>query len=46
MEEIKGILTEARADHTQAVKDRIVDVQQMGGVVDITRVLFEVSKVR
>jgi F-type H+-transporting ATPase subunit b len=45
-DKIKGILVEARADHTQAVKDRIVDVQQMGGVVEITKALFEVSKVR
>ncbi len=34
---IRDVLTEARADHTQAVKDRIVDV---------TKTLFEVSKVR
>ena len=43
---IKNILNEARADHTQAVKDRIESVQQMGGVVDITKALFAVSKVR
>ncbi|KAI0152234.1 hypothetical protein F4776DRAFT_600720 [Hypoxylon sp. NC0597] len=41
---IKGILNAARADHTQAVKNRIENVQQMGGVVDITKALFEVSK--
>ncbi|KAK5628114.1 hypothetical protein RRF57_003829 [Xylaria bambusicola] len=43
-EKIKGILNAARADHTQAVKNRIDNVQQMGGVVDVTKALFEVSK--
>ncbi len=43
---IKGILNAAREDHTAAVKSRIENVQQMGGVVDITKTLFEVSKVR
>lgn len=42
---IAGILNAARADHTQAVKTRIGNVQQMSGVVDITKSLFEVSKV-
>jgi F-type H+-transporting ATPase subunit b len=44
-EKIKGILNAARADHTQAVKTRIENVQQMAGVVDVTKSLFEVSKV-
>ncbi|KAL6869901.1 atp4 subunit B of the stator stalk of mitochondrial F1F0 ATP synthase [Amphichorda felina] len=43
-EKIKNILNSARADHTEAVKGRIGDVQQMSGVVDITKSLFEVSK--
>lgn len=43
---ISDILNAARADHTQAVKTRIENVQQMSGVVDITKSLFEVSKVR
>ncbi|KAK3939131.1 ATP synthase subunit 4, mitochondrial [Diplogelasinospora grovesii] len=43
-EKIKNILNSARADHTQAVKNRIGDVQQMAGVIDITKTLFEVSK--
>ncbi|KAF7560842.1 hypothetical protein G7046_g3300 [Stylonectria norvegica] len=43
-EKIKNILNSARADHTEAVKTRIEDVKQMGGVVDITKNLFEVSK--
>lgn len=42
---IKNILNSARADHTSAVKSRIDNVQQMAGVVDITKTLFEVSKV-
>lgn len=42
---IAGILNAARADHTQAVKSRIENVQQMSGVIDITKSLFEVSKV-
>lgn len=42
---IKNILNSARADHTQAVKSRIEDVKQMSGVVEITKALFEVSKV-
>lgn len=41
---IKGILDAARQDHTRAVRDRIESVSQMGGVVDITKSLFEVSK--
>lgn len=43
---IKGILNAARADHTEAVKTRIESVEQMGSVVEITKNLFEVSKVR
>lgn len=42
---IKNILNSARADHTEAVKVRIEDVKQMGSVVDVTKTLFEVSKV-
>lgn len=42
---IKGILNSARADHTDAVKARIENVQQLGSVVDVTKTLFEVSKV-
>ena len=45
-EKIKNILNAARDDHTQAVKNRIVDVEQMSGVIDITKSLFAVSKVR
>jgi len=42
---IKDILNSARADHTEAVKTRIESVQQLGSVVEITKTLFEVSKV-
>ncbi|KAH7162899.1 hypothetical protein B0J13DRAFT_537246 [Dactylonectria estremocensis] len=45
-EKIKGILNSARADHTEAVKGRIEDVKQMGSVVEVTKTLFEVSKVK
>lgn len=43
---IRDVLNSARADHTQAVKDRIDSVSQMGTVVEVTRDLFAVSKVR
>lgn len=43
---IRDVLNSARADHTQAVKDRIESVSQMGTVVEVTRDLFAVSKVR
>jgi F-type H+-transporting ATPase subunit b len=45
-DKIAGILNAARADHTTAVKQRIQSVQDLGGVIDITKTLFEVSKVR
>ena len=41
----KGILNAARENHTSAVKARIDSVKELGGVVEITRQLFEVSKV-
>ena len=44
-QKIRGILNAARVDHTLAVKNRIEAVKQMGGVVEITKSLFEVSKV-
>jgi len=43
---IKNILNAAREDHTNAVKQRIDSVKDLGGVVDITKDLFAVSKVR
>lgn len=41
----KRILDAARDDHANAVKKRMENVQQLGGVIDITKQLFEVSKV-
>ncbi|KAF7289436.1 hypothetical protein HMN09_01337400 [Mycena chlorophos] len=41
---IKGVLDSARADHTQAVKDRIDNVAQMKDVVSLTKSLFALSK--
>jgi len=43
---IKNILNSARNNHTEAVKQRIDSVKDLGGVIDITKNLFEVSKVR
>ncbi|KAF2118525.1 ATP synthase subunit 4 mitochondrial precursor [Lophiotrema nucula] len=43
-DKITGILNAARADHTSAVKQRIESVQDLSGVIDITKTLFEVSK--
>ena len=42
---IKGVLDGARAEHTQAVKDRINEVGQMKDVVSLTEGLFAISKV-
>lgn len=42
---IKGILDEARKGHADAVRTRIEDVKPLGNVVEITKSLFEVSKV-
>ena len=43
---IRGILNSSRAEHTQAVKDRIASVEQMKDVVSVTENLFALSKVR
>ncbi|KAF2723074.1 hypothetical protein K431DRAFT_283239 [Polychaeton citri CBS 116435] len=45
-EKIKGILNTAREDHTSAVKERINSVKDLSGVIDVTKDLFAVSKVR
>lgn len=42
---IKNILDSAKAEHTSAVKQRIESVKQLGSVVEVTKQLFEVSKV-
>ncbi|KAI9858548.1 MAG: atp4 subunit B of the stator stalk of mitochondrial F1F0 ATP synthase [Vezdaea acicularis] len=41
---MKGILNGAREEHTSAVQQRIDSVKELGGVIDITKQLFEVSK--
>jgi F-type H+-transporting ATPase subunit b len=43
---IKGMLNGVRAEHTQAMKDRIDEVGQMKDVVSLTKRLFQISKVR
>lgn len=45
MDKVRNILNSAREDHKNAVRGRIDDVGQLGGVIDITKSLFEVSKV-
>ena len=42
---MKGILNSARDGHTEAVQKRIDSVAQLGSVIDVTKNLFEVSKV-
>ncbi|KAK8181798.1 ATP synthase subunit 4 mitochondrial precursor [Phyllosticta capitalensis] len=41
---ILGILNGARKEHTEAVQKRISSVQDLSGVVEVTKNLFEVSK--
>jgi len=43
---IKNILNSAREDHTSAVRERISSVKDLSGVIDVTKDLFAVSKVR
>lgn len=42
---LSDVLNTARDEHTTAVKARIANVKELEGVVDITKTLFEVSKV-
>ncbi|KAF8888120.1 hypothetical protein BD779DRAFT_479116 [Infundibulicybe gibba] len=44
IQRIRGVLEGARAEHTQAVKDRIDSVGQMKDVVSLTQALFALSK--
>ena len=44
-DKIKGILNSAREDHTKAVKSRIESVSDLSSVIEVTKNLFEVSKV-
>ncbi|KAI9482902.1 MAG: hypothetical protein EXX96DRAFT_556048 [Benjaminiella poitrasii] len=41
---IKNIMVQAREDHKHAVKERIDEVGQMKDLVDVTKVLFELSR--
>lgn len=43
---IKAVLDGSRAEHTQAVKERIHSVEQMKDVVEVTKGLFALSRVR
>ena len=45
IQRIKGVLDNARSEHTQAVKDRISSVEDMKDVVALTKGLFALSKV-
>jgi F-type H+-transporting ATPase subunit b len=44
IQKIKSILDNSRAEHTQAVKDRITSVEQLKDVVSLTKGLFAISK--
>merc|ERR1712070_145013 len=43
-DKFKNILNSARKDHTDAVKSRMSSVQDLSGVIDVTKNLFAVSK--
>jgi hypothetical protein len=43
---IKGILNQSRKAHTDAVQGRIGSVTEMKDVVNMTKQMFEISKVR
>ena len=43
---VANVLNEARAEHTNAVKERLNAVAQMKDVVSLTEGLFALSKVR
>merc|ERR1712000_404505 len=43
-DKMKGILNQARENHTKSVQERIESVKEFGGVIDITKTLFEVSQ--
>lgn len=45
IQKFKDIMNTAREGHADAVKARIEDVKPLSNVVDITKQLFEVSKV-
>lgn len=41
----RKLLEDSKQSHLNAVQQRIDDVQQLGSVIDVTKGLFEVSKV-
>lgn len=45
VQKIKDLLYEARTNHAASVKERIEDVKPLNNVVEITKQLFDVSKV-
>ena len=45
IKKITDILNAAREGHKDAVKARINNVKELGSVIDVTKQLFEVSKV-
>lgn len=45
IDKVKRILNAAREDHTTAVKKRIDNVKQLSSVIEVTKQLFELSKV-
>ena len=42
----KAVLNEAKQNHKDVVQERLDSLQELSGVIDITRGLFEVSRVR
>jgi F-type H+-transporting ATPase subunit b len=44
IDRVKSILNSARADHTNAVKERIANVEKMKDVVSVTEGLFGLAK--
>lgn len=45
-DKVKGILRQARADHKDVIQSRIDSVKKVSEVVNITKDLFAVSKVK
>lgn len=45
IDRLRGVLNGARADHTDAVRERIKQVNLLENIVDDTRLLYDLSKV-
>ena len=45
IQKINGVMNTAKAGHADAVKARIEDIKPLSDVVEITKQLFQVSKV-